>query len=109
MEAMSSSAHIAYDPSPLDQRIHAQLEGLGELATYLTRSASSRATAGPSQINRAAAFREHEILEEKEEMSNMRRVHLGDEWWADMTESEMVGYLERKQAGRSKPSDPGPR
>ena len=106
---MSSSAHIAYDPTPLDQHILAQLEGLGELATYLTRSASSRATAGPSQIHRTAVLRKHEVTKEKEEMSELRRVHLGDEWWADMTEQEMVVYLERKQAGRSKQSDPGRR
>lgn len=106
LKIMPPGVGIPYDPSDLSQHIHAQLEGLGELAIYLTRSVSSRgaASAGPSQVK--AAFAEStqlERTEKKEQVAEMemalRRVHLGDEWWVDMTEQEMLGYLERKEKG----------
>lgn len=103
---MPPGVGIPYDPSDLSQHIHAQLEGLGELAIYLTRSVSSRgaASAGPSQVKAASTeSMEVERTERKEEVAEMevalRRVHLGDDWWVDMTEQEMLGYLERKEKG----------
>lgn len=96
---MSSGSAIPYDPTSLEQRIESQLAGLGELATYLTRSVSSVAQAGPSQAPRTGS--KTGTGKESEEEMDLRRVHLGDEWWADMTEQEMVDYLERKQTGMS--------
>jgi len=37
----------------------------------------------------------------REESLGMNRVHLGDEWWADMTEQEMLSFLKRKELGES--------
>jgi hypothetical protein len=95
---MPPGVGIPYDPSDLSQHIHAQLEGLGELAIYLTRSVSSRgaASAGPSQVKAGSTENKKGESTEKKEL---RRVHLGDEWWVDMTEQEMLGYLERKEKG----------
>ena len=36
----------------------------------------------------------------REESLKMNRVHLGDEWWADMTEQEMLSFLKRKEIGK---------
>jgi hypothetical protein len=103
---MPPGVGIPYDPSDLSQHIHAQLEGLGELAIYLTRSVSSRgaASAGPSQVKAGSTEnKKGESTQKKEQVAEMevalRRVHLGDEWWVDMTEQEMLGYLERKEKG----------
>jgi hypothetical protein len=103
---MPPGVGIPYDPSDLSQHIHAQLEGLGELAIYLTRSVSSRgaASAGPSQVKAGSTENKKvEMTEKKEQVAEMKmalsRVHLGDEWWVDMTEQDMLGYLERKEQG----------
>jgi hypothetical protein len=103
---MPPGVGIPYDPSDLSQHIHAQLEGLGELAIYLTRSVSFRgaASAGPSQVKAGSTEnKKGESTEKKKQVAEMemalRRVHLGDEWWVDMTEQEMLGYLERKEKG----------
>jgi hypothetical protein len=100
---MVPGSGIPYDPADLSHNIQTQLAGLGELAVYLTRSVTSGAIAGPSQVKPTSpqTLTMGEREEEEKMETVLRRVHLGDEWWADMTEQEILGYLERKETGKS--------
>ena len=99
----STPSSTPYDSSNLQQRIHTQLAGLTELSAYLaqrTRS-SSRGSSGSSSIISDKEIVEKDEMAERmgEEGLSMNRVHLGDEWWADMTEQEMMSFLGRKEIG----------
>jgi hypothetical protein len=99
----SALPSIPYDSADLQQRIHAQLSGLTELSTYLA-SRTSSLTGGPSD---STSIRSQKVVREEDKMVKsaegdglgMNRVHLGDEWWADMTEQEMLSFLQRKEMG----------
>ncbi len=84
-----------YDPSTLSQRIQSQLAGISELSAYFASTSGSAETpvAVPASDNRVEA--------KKLRLDEMIRIHLGDEWWADMRDEEARVFLEKKRMGSS--------
>jgi hypothetical protein len=100
----SNPSSSPYDSSDLQQRIHTQLAGLTELSAYLanrTRSSSGIPSASSTTLSDNYIIEQNTMAADRvrEESLGMNRVHLGDEWWADMTEQEMLSFLKRKEIG----------
>ncbi|KAJ9113898.1 hypothetical protein QFC19_000092 [Naganishia cerealis] len=92
-----------YDPATLQQRIQREILGLGALSDYLVeierqRMASNRpesSSAETTVISTSSASRTQTTTGTKIEMI---RIRLDDEYWVDMTPTQIDGFLARKSA-----------
>lgn len=95
-----------YDPSTLQQRIHREIVGISALSEFLAGLGTQGIVSPPPDDPTSDGTQEE--MPRQEQMTEMIRIRLDDEFWVDMTPDQVTEFLRRKEACKCPRHRPSP-